>query len=96
MGGSDFHTFTVVAAGEVDITLTAAGPPSTIFMGIGVGTPSSDGTTCALISGASTIQPAGNVPQLSGTANPGNYCISVYDVGNQTAPITYTIAVVHP
>src|SRR5438270_9962147 len=40
IGGSDTHSFNVAASGQVSVTMTAAGPPPTIFMGIGVGTPS--------------------------------------------------------
>ena len=96
VGGTDFHKFVVAVSGEVDITLTAAGPPSTIFMGLGVGNPSTDGSTCVLISGATTVTPAGNTPQLAGTAGAGTFCISVFDAGNQTAQISYTVAVAHP
>src|SRR4051794_35241378 len=68
-GGSASHNFTVSQAGEIDITLTAAGPPTTIFMGLGIGTPS--GTTCTLLSNGSLNTQAGTVPQLSGTAPAG-------------------------
>jgi hypothetical protein len=97
VGGLDFHDFTVPTSGEVDITLTAAGPPSTIFMGIGVGTPTADNTTCTLISTATTITQARSTPpQLTGTAAPGTFCVQVYDVGNQSAQVAYTVTVAHP
>ena len=94
VGSSDFQSFTAAQAGEVDVTLIAAGPPSTIFMGLGVGTPS--GSTCALFTGASVNTQAGAMAQLAGTVNAGLYCVEVYDVGNQIAPITYTVTVAHP
>src|SRR5438309_670646 len=75
--GVDFHTFTVAQAGTLSVTLTAAGPPSTIYMGVGVGTPSS--STCAVISGDSTITPAGVTAQLTGTVAAGTYCVQVSD-----------------
>jgi hypothetical protein len=90
----DFHNFTAAQAGTVNVTLTAAGPPATIFMGLGVGTPS--GSTCALLSGGTTITPAGTVAQLSGTITAGTYCVQISDVGNQTATVTYTVTVAHP
>ena len=46
----------------VSVTLTAAGPPATIFMGVGIGTPSA--STCAVISADSTITPASATAQL--------------------------------
>ena len=38
VAGNDFHPFTVATAGAtLSVTLTAAGPPSTIFVGLGLG-----------------------------------------------------------
>jgi len=96
VGSSDFRPFTAAQAGEVDVTLTAAGPPSTIFMGLGVGAPSANGSTCDLFPSASTAAQAGTTPQLAGTVNAGAYCVEVYDLGNQSAPVTYTVTVAHP
>jgi hypothetical protein len=87
--GVDSHAFTVAQAGSVSVTLSAAGPPATIFMGVGIGTPS------AIISGDSTIAPASATAQLTGTLAAGSYCVQVYDVGNQAAPITYSVTVAH-
>lgn len=88
------HNFTVEKSGQVSVTLTSASPPSTIVMGIGVGTPGDN--ACGLISGASVNAAAGSNAQLTGVVSPGTLCVSVFDVGNQTAPVTYTVTVVHP
>jgi len=94
VGGSDSHPFTIALSnGQVNVTLTSAGPPSTIYMGLGVGSWSDP--TCTLLSGASTVAPAGTTAQLSGTANAGSYCVKVYDAGNQTAQVTYAVTVTH-
>jgi hypothetical protein len=94
VAGTDAHPFTVTASGApITLALTTAGPPATIFMGFGLG--SWDGTTCTLQSGGFTTTPAGATPQLSGNIAPGQYCVMVYDVGNQSAPITYTAVVAH-
>ena len=93
VGGSDSHNFTVAqSGGQVNVTLTAAGPPTTIFMGVGVGTPS--GNTCSLIAQAPPSQ-ASTIAQLSGTAQAGTYCVVVFDIGNQTAQVSYTVTVSH-
>ncbi|HEY6212333.1 MAG TPA: hypothetical protein VIW45_08610 [Vicinamibacterales bacterium] len=92
--GSDFQTFTVTTTGQVDVTLTAAGPPATIVMGLGVG--QSGPGSCGLLPGASTQTAAGSSPQVSGIMTPATYCVMVYDVGNMTAPINYTVTVTHP
>jgi len=94
VGSSDSKNFTVAQTGTVNVTLIAAGPPPTIFMGLGVGTPS--GSACALLSGGATITPAGTTAQLSGTLTSGTYCVQVSDVGNQTSSINYTVTVAHP
>src|SRR5947209_2820543 len=83
--GTDFHNFNVAQTGTLSVTLTAAGPPSTIYMGIGIGTPSA--STCAVIQADSTIAPAGVTAQLSGTLAAGAYCVQVYDVGNASTVI---------
>ena len=96
VGSSDFRPFTAAQAGGVNVTLTAVGPPSTIFMGLGVGAPSPSGSTCDLFPSASTAAQAGTTPQLAGTVNAGAYCVEVYDIGNQVTPVTYTVTVTHP
>jgi hypothetical protein len=94
-GSSDAHTFIVTAGNQpVLVTLTAAGPPTTIFMGVGVGTPASDGM-CALFSNASVLAQAGMTAQLSGTIAAGTYCVAVFDAGNQSGPVDYTVTVSH-
>ena len=94
VAGNDFHPFTVATAGAtLSVTLTAAGPPATIFTGLGLG--AYDAPTCTLFSNAYLTTQAGAAPQLSGTAGAGSYCVVVYDVGNQTGPLTYALTVSH-
>ena len=94
VGGNDVHPFTVTTSNlNLAVTLTAAGPPSTITMGLGVG--SYSGGTCSLLSSGATSTSAGTTAQLSGTITAGAYCVAVFDVGNQSAPVTYTAVVVH-
>jgi hypothetical protein len=93
VGGSDSHSFNA-AAGAIAITMTAAGPPPTIFMGLGVGTPSDP--TCTIFSGGAVNTQAGTTAQLSGSvASAGPLCVVVYDIGNQAADITYAVTVIH-
>jgi hypothetical protein len=94
VGSSDYHTFTATQGGTVSVTLNAASPPATIFMGLGIGTPSS--STCALLLGATADTPAGTASQLSGTLDAGTYCVEVFDVGNETTPVNYSVTVAHP
>ena len=95
VGGSDTHTFIVTANNQPAlITLTSAGPPATISMGLGVGTLATDGT-CSLLPNAAVVVQAGTAAQLSGTIATGTYCVAVFDVGNQSAPVDYTVTVSH-
>jgi hypothetical protein len=64
-------------------------------MGVAVGTVGSDGTTCTPLPGASTATGAGVGAQLTGIISPGTLCVRIYDIGNETNPITYTVTVTH-
>jgi hypothetical protein len=97
------NPFTVgQSGGTVSVTLTSAVEtlpggilnPS-VVMGIAVGSPS--GSTCVLPAG-STVQlfSAGASSAISGTLNPGNYCIQVSDVTIQVGPVAYAVVVVSP
>ena len=93
--GSVFHSFTVAQGGELDITLTAVGPPATIFMGLGIGTLSSDSASCSLDSRFTLATHASTTPQIPVSAGAGRYCVQLFDIGNQTAQVSYTITVAH-
>ena len=95
VGSAATHLFAVAQTGEVKVTLTAAGPPSTIFMGIGVGTPVD--SSCEFLEGRTGHVQADASPQLDlANTAPGLYCVSVYDIGNQAVPIDYSVTVEHP
>jgi hypothetical protein len=96
VAGQNVHTFTVTTPGTISITMTSAGPPSTITMGLGLGNPSAAGT-CIFISGATTQAIASTTtPHLSGTlTSSGAYCVAIADIGNAAVPIAYSITVSH-
>ena len=91
VNGSDSKTFTVTVTGVVSATLTAAPVP----MGLGVGQPGG-ASGCVLLPGGSTTATAGTLAQLAGEVTPGTFCVQVYDVSNQTVPVTYSVTVTHP
>ncbi len=93
VGGHDFHSFTVTASGQIDVTLSAATPASAV-MGVSIGTPGD--TVCPAVAGGSVKAVAGVVVQLSGMASPGTLCVDVRDVGGQTSAVSYTVTVLHP
>ncbi len=96
VGALKVHTFTVTAPGAVSVTMTAAGPPATITMGLGLGNPDNAGN-CIFLSGGTTQAIASTTtPHLSGTlTSSGAYCVAIADIGNAAGPITYSIAVSH-
>ncbi|HEV3139645.1 MAG TPA: hypothetical protein VGY57_03970 [Vicinamibacterales bacterium] len=96
VNGSSSSPFTISQAGTLAITLTAAGPPSTIFMGLGVGAPDANGVCQLFPTGVVSAQ-GSTTPQLSGTVSQtGAYCVSVFDIGNQSDTVTYSVTVTHP
>ena len=66
--------------------------PSTVTLGMGLGTPVAE--TCSTTSSIST--PAGSGPQLTGTYNPGVYCVIIRDVGNLFSAARFSITVAYP
>jgi hypothetical protein len=95
VAGRDVHGFTVTLSGsQVNVNLTAAGPPATIFMGLGVGSLASDGS-CTLLTNGFVVTQASTTAQLAGTLNAGSYCVVVSDAGNQLAQVTYSVVVNH-
>ena len=93
-GSNDTHSFIVTTNNAaITLALTSAGPPSTIAMGFGLGQMVAG--SCQLLSGGYGTYAAATAPQLSGTIGSGTYCVMVYDVGNQSAAITYTVVVNH-
>ena len=89
--GFDSHSFTVNNSGDVDATLTALQPQTTITVGFGIGQPTSTGCSLASYSESARV---GSV--LSGTISPGTHCVTVYDVGNIQGSDSYTVTVSHP
>lgn len=93
---TNVHTFNVTTPGSLSVTMTAAGPPATITMGLGVGNPNAAGTCIFLTSGTTSGIASTTTPQLSGTlAAAGAYCVAIADIGNAVGPITYSLTVSH-
>jgi hypothetical protein len=97
-GSSDPHAFTIRQAstsqpGNIDAVITSIGPLSTITVGLGLGVWDATAQSCSL-------QISSNAAKLNLTLSatisaPGDICVAVYDVGNITDTITYTVQVTH-
>jgi hypothetical protein len=97
-GASQFFSFAVTTAGNVNLTLasvtTAATPGTSVNLSLGIGLGTPVGTGCNLTQAATTAP--GLVPQLT---NPnvavGSYCVRVFDVGNVTVPVNFAVRIDH-
>jgi hypothetical protein len=95
VNGSTFYSFSVVENGTVSVTLAdvgGAGVPSTVWLGLGLGTPS--GEECATAATVNTA--AGSAVHLTGTYAPGVYCVRVWDIGNLAAVAAFNVTIAHP
>lgn len=96
VGGFRFYSFNIAANGTVNVTLNSvsgAGVPSTVQLGLGIGQPS--GADCAATVNA-TAGSTASAPQATGVFGPGVFCVRVYDVGNLFAPAAFSITIAHP
>jgi hypothetical protein len=97
-GDSTFFSFTVNAAGNVNVTLasvtTATTPGSSTNLTLGVGLGSPLATDCNLTT--QTTTGPGLTSQLVGSNfSPAIYCVRVFDVGNLTVPVNFAVRIVH-
>jgi hypothetical protein len=90
--GTSSRNFVASGSGTIRVTLTSVGPPS-VPIGLGLGVPG--GTTPCVLSIALTTE-ADVVPQLAAPADPGTYCVQVYDVGNVVDSIAFSVTIEHP
>ncbi len=92
IGGSNLHQFSVSQPGGLKVTLNDVTPSAAVLLS--VGTPSPATGACAPLNGLTAV--AGGSAQISGTATvPGNFCVSIADVGNLVESVSYTISVLH-
>jgi hypothetical protein len=81
----------VAQAGTITATLTAIGD-GTVAVGLALG--NWTGTNCVLAITSDSTLVGGSV--TGSTSVSSNVCVRIYDVGNVTATIPYTINVTHP
>jgi hypothetical protein len=88
--GTNTHLFTVSSIGGVKVTLNSVQPSAAVV--VAVGYPNLG--TCTPID--TRLTTPGQDVLMSGTATfPGQFCVSISDVGNLAEPATYTITVLH-
>jgi hypothetical protein len=75
----------------VNITLTSVTP--NVPLGIGIGIPREDFSGC-LLTTAVTATPAA-APQITITAEPGVWCVRVWDPGTVPELVSFSMSVTH-
>ena len=97
VGGFKFYSFNIAVNGTVNVTLSkvsgGANVPTTVQLGLGIGTPAGPDCTTTVTATASSSFAA---PQATGTFGPGLFCVRVFDVGNLAGPATFAVTIAHP
>jgi hypothetical protein len=90
--GGTSRTFTMSTAGTVKVTMTSLGN-GTQVAGLGVGIPATS-APCSLA--LSVVTGPSGAPQIVTSADPGTYCVQVYDTGTLTGDTDFSVTVEHP
>ena len=98
-GGAAFYSFSVVENGTVNVTLSDVGGtnvPSSVWLGLGLGTPSGEDCTTASTVNTASSTANGSSVHLTTTYAPGVYCVRVWDIGNLLAVASFNVTIAHP
>jgi hypothetical protein len=91
--GTATRTFEASTAGTVSITLTdlSSGP---VEAGLGLGIWPTDGSGCKFAQIVRVVP--GDTPHITTQVDAGDYCVSLWDVGNITQNATFSVRIQHP
>lgn len=89
-GGTATRTFTVGSQSDVNISLSQINPPASLSFGMGV---TKDLSECRFIQQTTTVR--GSTGNLTVRADPGTYCVRVFDPGNLAERVTFTMSIQH-
>jgi hypothetical protein len=95
--GLEFHPFETTQVGKVTMTITPTAPngaPLTARVGVGLGILLSVAPFCGIVDGVAAG--IGRSTRFESIANSGLSCAAVYDIGELTETVSYTMTVVHP
>jgi hypothetical protein len=90
--GSTSRSFTMTTAGAIRVTLVSLGNGS-LSAGVGVGVQATS-APCSLA--VSVVTAPGSSPQIVTNADPGTYCVQLFDVGRLTQDVEFSVTVEHP
>lgn len=89
--GSASRSFEQLTTGLVSLTLSAVSPD--LRIGVGLGIPRTDGTGCNLARSVEVT--AGSTPHITAIAEPGVWCVRVWDLGLVPERATFALDVSH-
>ena len=95
-GISRGFAFTVSKTGEFSVKITALAPASSVAMGVAYAYALADNSCSASPQALQQTIARLNAPALTGQIFSGHYCVYVYDAGELTAAVTFTVTVSHP
>jgi hypothetical protein len=92
VNGAATYPFTATAGGTITATLNTVAPDAAIGIGLSLGT--WNGSACQIViandNATQTIAITGTVTAAS------SLCVRVYDPGRLSAPVDFTVTIVHP
>ena len=91
-GGATSRSFVTTESGMITIVLTSLSQ-DTAFVGLALGL--SDELTGVCTRTYAIVTQLYSARALSATADKGRYCVVVYDVGDFTDAVTFTVSVTH-
>jgi hypothetical protein len=91
--GSATRTVNASQPGLLSSIVTSATPPN-VRLGFGLGIPRIDGAGCHLTMAISTVTSAAT--PISSQVDAGTFCVRLFDVGNATSTVNFTISTAHP
>ena len=91
-GGATSRSFVTTESGMITIVLTSLSQ-DTAFVGLALGL--SDELTGMCTRTYAIVTQLYSARALSATADKGRYCVVVYDVGDFTGSVTFTVSVTH-
>ena len=92
VGNANYHPFTISRSGDFSVTLNSLDPTSSATVGIGLGTFTNNVCTLQFTNNGFRVG-AVYTNSLSGA---GAYCVAIYDIGQLTQTVTYSMTIVHP
>jgi hypothetical protein len=95
LNGAVTHTFTTLQAGQVTATLsTLVAPDMSTPPNVGLALGTWNGNACAIVISKDNANVSSSV--IGTVSSAGTLCVRLYDIGNITTLVTYTINVNHP